>query len=136
MGETEKAIAGLTKAISIAPDLWPAYLNRGNAYTALQQHDKAVADHGKAVELESPTWRLRISCSAIRSPLPRSTTRPSPLSPAIELTQPLPSPTSTGNAHYNQGDTDGAGWTTLPPLNLHQISGVGLLSRGLVYKKP
>jgi serine/threonine protein kinase/Flp pilus assembly protein TadD len=58
----DKAIADLTKAIGLKPDLYEAYLARGAVYINLKLYSNAVTDFGEAIRLqpnrvEAYTWR-------------------------------------------------------------------------------
>ncbi len=52
IGQHDKAIVDLTKAIALDPNLAAAYFNRGLAYTKIGQHDKAIVDLTKAIQLD------------------------------------------------------------------------------------
>ena len=52
LDELDKAIADLTKAIELDPQLALAYRRRGTAFTAQVELDKAIADYSKAIELD------------------------------------------------------------------------------------
>ena len=47
----KKAIELLNKAIELDPDYAKAYWTRGHIYYDLKQHDRAIQDHDKAIEL-------------------------------------------------------------------------------------
>ena len=52
IGNYDKAIAHLDRAIKIAPDFAPAYVGRGDAKDAKGDYDGAIADYNRAVELD------------------------------------------------------------------------------------
>ena len=48
----DEAVEVLSKAIDVEPKYVPAYVDRATAYTALGDHEKAIADYETAIELE------------------------------------------------------------------------------------
>jgi len=52
IGEPEKAVELISKAITINPKIAFAYNNRGNAFRDLRQLDLALADYNQAIELK------------------------------------------------------------------------------------
>lgn len=50
-GDYEQAILSFTAAIEIDPKLPEAYIGRGDAYSALEDFEKALADYEQAAEL-------------------------------------------------------------------------------------
>jgi tetratricopeptide (TPR) repeat protein len=51
MGNYDKVIENLTKAIELNPNEAAAYNNRGNTYSDKKEYDKAIADYNEAIEL-------------------------------------------------------------------------------------
>jgi tetratricopeptide (TPR) repeat protein len=47
----DSAITNLTKALTIDPTYFDAYVNRGLVFAILGQYDQAIADENKAIEL-------------------------------------------------------------------------------------
>jgi tetratricopeptide (TPR) repeat protein len=52
VGDPQTAIADISEAIRLKPDFADAYFNRGYAYEALKQYDKAVADYSEVIRLK------------------------------------------------------------------------------------
>ena len=50
--DSKKAIEYLNEALRLKPDYTNAYYNRGNAYLALEQHQRAIEDYNKALRLK------------------------------------------------------------------------------------
>jgi len=57
LGEHQGAIADLSRAIKLRPDLAEAYANRGNVYYDKGEYDPAITDYGRAIRLK-PDYSL------------------------------------------------------------------------------
>jgi lipoprotein NlpI len=64
LGQWEKAIPDLSKAIEIDPNKTTAYYQRGVAYGKLGQWDKAIADYLKQTEISPNDIRVYVNCGA------------------------------------------------------------------------
>jgi tetratricopeptide (TPR) repeat protein len=53
IGDLDKAVYYLTRAIQINPSFSQAYNNRGVVYQAKGYYDQAISDYSKAIELDS-----------------------------------------------------------------------------------
>ncbi|MBZ0278967.1 MAG: protein kinase, partial [Anaerolineae bacterium] len=52
LGQQERAIGDLDRAIELDPLYAVAYYNRGSSYTDLRQHEHAIRDYDRAIELD------------------------------------------------------------------------------------
>lgn len=66
LGETQKAIADLDKAILINPNFAEAYYNRGVVYNELGENQKAIADYNQAIRI-NPNYAEAYYNRGIRS---------------------------------------------------------------------
>lgn len=63
-GQYEQAITEYTEGIRLWPGIACSYHNRGVAYGALGDHDRAIADFAKALELEPADAQRRVCLAA------------------------------------------------------------------------
>lgn len=57
----------LSKAIELDPQLWQAYYSRGLAYRYLGNHQQAIKDFNKGLEL-SPAYAVAFGCRGLDNP--------------------------------------------------------------------
>ena len=87
-----------------------AYNNRGNAWYAKKEYDKAIADYNEAIRLDPKIRRRRTTTAATPGTPRRSTTRPSPTTTRRSDSTPrTPSAyNNRGNAWYAKKEYDKA----------------------------
>ena len=67
LGHPEKAIPDLTKALELAPDYRKAYENRAQAYAAMRDWARAIADYTAAMDLGPTRWQYERRAEARRN---------------------------------------------------------------------
>lgn len=66
MGQLDKALTDLNKALEIAPDYVKAFVNRGLAYMKLKDYGHAISDFTAAFQLAPTRWPLERRAEAKR----------------------------------------------------------------------
>jgi tetratricopeptide (TPR) repeat protein len=66
IGQLDKALTDLNKAIEIAPNFGKAFANRGSYYMKLKDYSHAIADFTAAAQFTTTRWLLERRAEAKR----------------------------------------------------------------------
>jgi tetratricopeptide (TPR) repeat protein len=90
-GDTEKAIADLTRAAELSPDDYRAYFNRVVLYEQTKQYDRAIADFDKLITLfPGDAYYTRRRAELLSKAAAAATEAPAAKAPPEKGAEPLP----------------------------------------------
>ena len=92
-GETDKAIADLTRAAEVDPTSISPYINRANLYEKMGRLDRAIADYDKLISLKPGDEYYVERKAALSEKMAARTDRAAPAAPAASpIVEPPPAP--------------------------------------------